>query len=79
MAIMTNGFDEALFKRPHADPPIRFPTGPPFCEEHGISPKNYAWRRMLCRSRSEFAITDTLLKDIATLAIIGLSRIPNSG
>jgi hypothetical protein len=30
MAIMTSGFDEALFKRPHADTPMRFPTGGQF-------------------------------------------------
>jgi hypothetical protein len=33
----------------------------------------------LVRRRKELAITETLLKDIAKLAIIGLSRRPNTG
>lgn len=40
---------------------------------------DYDRLRTLLRSRREFAMTDTLLSDIARLAIIGLSRRPNNG
>jgi hypothetical protein len=30
MTILTSGFDEALFKRPHADTPVRFPLAAHF-------------------------------------------------
>jgi hypothetical protein len=48
--------------------------------EAGGTPHLLSYRLpTLFRSRKELAITDTLLRDIARLAIIGLSRRPKSG